>query len=195
DVVVMRSGHRLRVGPGGLVALALRLERGHDFAVAEDVDLFQVACAVHHDLEGGRLASLDLIALDRVARAEIDDDVVGGAVDVTFLYGVEDALAVVLLGDDHAIGDVRGPVVARGLEAELVPLLQGVADEALGKPAGDVGGLLTGLGIVAGARRVFVLVRHAVALIDLDDRLDDGVVVAPVGAHARGAGVAGTDAV
>src|SRR5262249_27125413 len=61
DVVVMRPGHRLRVGPGGLVALALRLERRHHFAVAEDVDFFQVAGAVHDDLEGGRLPGFDLV--------------------------------------------------------------------------------------------------------------------------------------
>ena len=44
------------------------------------------------------------------------------------------------------------------------------------------------------ARRPFALVVVAVALVDLHDRLDQRIVVAPVGAHARGAGVAGADA-
>ena len=45
------------------------------------------------------------------------------------------------------------------------------------------------------ARRPFALVVVAIALIDLHHRLDQRIVVAPVGAHARGAGVAGADAV
>ena len=76
-----------------------------------------------------------------------------GGVAVTFLHGIEQRVAVVLLGQDDEGGDVRGPVVARGLEAELVAFLQGEVDIALGEPAGDVGGELVRLGIVAGTTR------------------------------------------
>ena len=102
---------------------------------------------------------------------------------------------VVLLGQDDAVGDVRGPVIARRLEAEAVALVEGEVDEALRLPAADVDRLLVALGVVAGTRRPLVLVGHAVALVDLHDRLEVRVVVAPVGAHRRGAGVAGADAV
>src|SRR5206468_3366189 len=46
-----------------------------------------------------------------------------------------------------------------------------------------------------GAGSAGLLVILAVALIDLDDGLGYGIVVAPVGAHAGAAGVAGHDAV
>src|SRR5205823_5598549 len=107
---------------------------------------------------------------------------------------VEDAVAVVLLGEGDEERDVRGPVVARRLKAEPVALAERVVDEALRVPAGDVGRLLVGLRVVAGPRRPLVLVGHAVALVNLDDRLDGGIVVAPVSAHAGGAGVRGANA-
>src|SRR5262249_6450825 len=108
----------------------------------------------------------------------------------------EDGLTIILLGQHHAIADVRGPVIARGFEAELVTFFsEREIDEALGIPAGDVGGLFAGLGVVAGARGLLHFVAHAVALVDFDQRFDLRIVVAPVGAHAGGAGVAGTDAV
>src|SRR5262249_59143967 len=97
------------------------------------------------------------------------------------------------LRQDNEIRDVRGPVVAGGLEAELVALVEGAIDEAIGIPASDVDRLLARLDVVAGAGSTLVLVGHAVALVDLDDRLDLGIIVAPVGAHAGGAGVDGAD--
>src|SRR5207237_3739629 len=56
------------------------------------------------------------------------------------------------------------------------------------------GRLLAGLWVVAGTGRALALIGHAVALVNFDDGLDLGVVVAPVGPHGGGAGVAGADA-
>src|SRR5262249_57680754 len=98
-----------------------------------------------------------------------------------------DRLAVVLLGQYDAVADVRGPVVARRLEAELVPLLgEGVIDESLREPAGDVERLLVPLRVVPGARGPLLLVAHAVALVDLHQRLDLRAVVPPAGPHVLG---------
>src|SRR5262245_41208077 len=128
-----------------------------------------------------------------IPRANVEDDVVGGSVAMAFLDRVQNRFAIVFLRQDDEIRDVRGPVVAGGLEAELVALVEGAIDEAIGIPAGDIDRLLARLCLVAGARRPLLLVGHAVALVDLDDRLDVGIIVAPVGAHAGGAGVYGAE--
>src|SRR5262249_49005585 len=129
------------------------------------------------------------------AATQIDDDVIGRPVAVPLLQGRQDGSPVIALGQDDAVGNVRGPVVAGRLEAEAVALLEGMVDEPLGIPAGDVNRLFARLGLVAGPGGALVLVGHAVALVDFHDRLDVRVVVAPVGAHAGGAGVTGADAV
>src|SRR5436309_2055196 len=97
------------------------------------------------------------------------------------------------LGDRYAVRDVRRDVVAGRLEAEAVALLQRVDDEAGRLPAADAGGELVALWVMARSGRVGIFVIVAVALVNLHQRLDFHVVVAPVGAHAGSAGVAGAD--
>ena len=128
--------------PGSTVSTTLLSLSTSTFATRRRAD--------HVDVQLRGPVRLELVAHDVVAAAHVEDDVVRGGVAVALAEGVEDAGAVVLLGQGDAVGNVRGPVVARRLEAEAVALVQGVVDEALRIPAGDVGRLLVALGIVAG---------------------------------------------
>src|SRR5262249_20849488 len=139
DVIPVHAGRRLRVGPGALVLAAGWLERLDDLAVLQDIDARQRLRADDLEVELRRLARLELVAHGVFAALDADDDVIRRAVDVPFLHGVEDRLAIVALGQDDAVRDVRGPVITGGLEAEPVTLVEGVVDETSREPTGDVG--------------------------------------------------------
>src|SRR5207248_1487785 len=172
DVVEVHTARRSRVGPGAGVLRLAGGERRRDAAVLHDGDAGDRAGAGDRHLQRRRVAGFELVAHDVHAATDVEQDVVGRAVAVPLLEGVEDRRAVVAFGQRDAVGDVRGPVVARRLEAEAVALVaQGAVDEAQRPPAGDVGRLLAGLRVVAGPRGALLLVGHAVALVDLDDRL------------------------
>ena len=111
-------------------------------------------------------------------------------VAVTFLERVEDRLSGRLLGQGDGEANMCRDVVARRLEAEAILHRQGVPDHPERLPA--TGGVLL---VMRGPGGAEVFVRVAIALIDLDDRLDIAAILAPVGPHARPGGVSGADPV
>ena len=175
---------------------SLALDRLDNLTVLQDVNLQQWASPLDGEAEFGRLPRGHLRTHKMLANAVIDNDAVGGSVTSAFLDGIENTLSAMFLGKYHEVGNVRRPVVARSLESKPVSLVvKGKIDETFGIPASYVGGQVGTLGVVASSRSVFDFIRHAIALVNLNDVLDFWIIVAPVGAHAGGAGVHGTYAV
>ena len=129
---------------------------------------------------GPRLVALEVFPVARL-QAVVQHDVVRGAVVVPLLHGVQQPFAGELLGDRAGVGVVGREVVRGGLHAQLVALGPGVPDIAGGPEASR---LRAGPLAVGRQRRAFVFGGNPVALEDLDQGLDFGVVVAPVGSHA-----------
>src|SRR5262249_52237280 len=158
DVVVVHPGLWFPVGPFRRTLAPVDRQGGHGRAVAEDLDLGQVAGADHLHRQSRGTGGVELVAHDVRPAADVANGVVPRPPAVPPPHPVQDRLAVVVLGQYDAVADVRGPVVARRLEAELVPLLgEGVIDESLREPAGDVERLLVPLRVVPGARGPLLL--------------------------------------
>src|SRR5437879_3573329 len=122
-----------------------------------------------------------------LAGADDKNDVIGGGVGMTLLEGINNGLSRILFDKREPIAHVRAHVIAGALEPKTITLVEGVPDEALGLVTTN---LRVGRGL---ARPAEMLVIVPMPLINLDDRLDDRIVIAPVRAHAGGTGVRGAD--
>ena len=100
-------------------------------------------------------------------------------------------MARALRHEDHGVGDMGRQVVRTGDDAEAVALLPGIGHEALVVWPRE---LRLRLRRAVGQRRARGFVAVTIALVDLDQGFDFGIVVAPVGAHRGGAGVGDGDA-
>ena len=183
----MLAGRNVAVDEGQVDLLVEVLAVVEERLVADDVDLLDAGGADHldHEFEPPRdLGDVALQVLPAVsAHPVVQDDVVRRGVGVPLLHRVEQATGGEVLGDRRGVGDVGRDVVGRGLHAELVALGPGVPDEAGGLETALLADRLLGR---RSARGALVLGRRAVALVDLDQRFDFGVVVPPVRAHAGG---------
>src|SRR5437762_930907 len=122
-----------------------------------------------------------------LAGADDKNDVIGGGIGMTLLEGINNGLSRILFDKREPITHVRADMIARALEPKPIALVEGIPDEALGLVATD-------LRVRRGrAGRSEMLVIVPMPLVNLDDRLDDWIVIAPVGAHTGGTGVRGAD--
>ena len=192
----MLAGRNVAVDEGQLDFLVEVLAVVEEGLVADDVDLLDAGGADHLDdqFEAARdLGDVALQVLPAVrAHPVVEDDVVRRGVGVPLPHRVEQAFGGEVLGDRGGVGDVGRDVVRGSLHAELVALGPGVPDEA----GGPKTALLAARFLAGGCSgSPFVLRGRPIALVDLDQRFDLGVVVAPVGAHAGSRGMGDRDRV
>ena len=166
----------------------VRLGRKNVFIITDHVEPGDRRGALGDDVDCGAIPGGESVAHEVTARAHVEHDVIGRGVAVALLESVDERLARGVLGVHDGVAPVGAHVVAARLESEFVALLERVPDETLRLPPADVR-LFRGR-----PRRAEVFIIMAVPLVNLDDRLDVGVVVAPVGSHVGGGGVRGTDA-
>src|SRR5262249_31965964 len=93
DVVVARPRARLVVHPGEIHLGLARRGGVDDLVVLDDDHLRDRAGAGGADLQAGSLAGGELVPHQVVAAADVEDDVVGGAVAVAASEGIEDRRA------------------------------------------------------------------------------------------------------